>query len=197
MKWIASLITGIFLVSCAPLWAGPNHGEAIGPSADKSDLIFVRTGDRLHYYVMDSKRKICFFHSRLYGKRHMVEIACDKIPEAQAFLGTSVAKAAQTKGQKHDSDSTLMKEAPKKIESREPNTPAPRNKPLSNADRANYKRVYVQYFCARKAGNNPELDVILARHGLTRDAYGQLKTEFGKDKILWSGITTELAKVCP
>jgi hypothetical protein len=176
-------IIAVSLSSCAPIWV--QSDQPFEPTVEKSDLVFIRTGDRKHYYVIDTKRRLCFFHSRLYGKKHMVEIACEKVPEYQDFVSAPALtpSAPDAKGVE-----------PPKGSPEPPETTSA--KVLTDTDRENYRRVYVQYFCARKGGEDPDLEVILSRHGLDRSTYLQLKEEFGRDKARWAALTALASKAC-
>ena len=192
---------------CGSMWskgATRSEQEPFAPSAksNKSDLIFVRTGDRRYYYVIDKRRRACFFHAPMYGKKHFVEIACERLPEYEELTG----KAPQ--GEPH------LTERPRREARRSPPSKRPTPSPkvadpsperaapepgvrLSNETRERFRRAWVQHFCARRSGAEEPLEVILSRHGLSQAEWSGAKDEFSRDQELWQALTAEALEACP
>ncbi len=107
--WLASHAVGVLRLSltglglaatvqvaagCSPLYRQRPAAEPFSPASRSSDLIFVRTGDRHYYYVIDPKRQLCFFHSPLYGQSHMVQLDCSQFPDYERIVAGAEARRA-------------------------------------------------------------------------------------------------------
>ena len=179
--------------ACAALFER-EQAEPFEPAVENSDLVFIRTGDRNYYYVIDKKRGVCFFHGRLYGRKHMAEMDCQKLPEYQRFAGKPAPQPAEPKSDKTPRrDTGAETEAPPNPGSKVQRPPVT----LSNEDREAFRRVHVQHFCSRKRGAEEELTTLLSRHQLTRDQYDDAKAEFSADRDLWEALTAEAMAACP
>ena len=187
-------IIGISLLlgGCIP-WQF-NEYEPFNPTSNQSDLEFVRTGDKAYYYVIDRKRKICFFHARMYGHSHMTEIPCDRLPEYASTAEPATPKP-QKLNKKPDATSAPSKTKAQGQTKAPPKSPVS-TPPLTTAERTGFKRAYIQYFCARKTGKSEELDAILSRHGIDRNRYELGKAEFSADKDLWVSLSKEATEAC-
>lgn len=187
---------------------------APGASGESSDLIFVRTGDRRYYYVIDKKRRACFFHAPMYGKKHMAEMDCRKLPEFEELAGPDPrqppAVAHRTPRQperqpdhEHHTDRRPAPAYPDTPRAQPPTAAAPSEPPhaageaLSNEVRERFRRAYVQHFCARRGGVDEPLEVILSRHRLSSEQWTAAKAEFSGDRALWEALTVEAIEACP
>ncbi len=210
---IGFIVAGLLFSSgCGSLWSHERDRTPVAPTAPSSDLIFVRTGDRAYYYIVDKQRGLCFFHSTLYGKKHLVELDCEKLPEYRDILRRA--------GVKHPPKRVAISPPPKPKTMRDhgrlirPKTDAPqvytpRSPPaepdvsehdhtgLSDEDRNAFRRAWVQRFCSRRAGSDEPLDVVLTRHGLDMERWDLAKREFSADRDLWSALTSEAMETCP
>ncbi len=190
MKNAVAILALLLFGGCGALWQPGVRHEPMKPTAQNSDLVFVRTGDRAYYYVIDKKRHVCFFHSTLYGKQHMTEMDCNKLPEFNELVGN--APRTRTR----PSPRAAAKPRPAPVAPARP-APAARPTTLSNEDRNAFRRAYIQHFCARRSGTEEPLAAILPRHGLDARKWNAAKTEFSADKDLWSALTTEAMEACP
>lgn len=212
-RTLPSLVIALLLLSsgCGSFWSSSKktEDEPFKPSATKgnSDLVFVRTGDRRYYYVIDRKRRACFFHAPMYGKKHLAELDCQKLPEFEEIAGPAprhdpprVARRAPRHRPVAPPPATAPPPEPAAPPAAtphagEPDPSAPGS--LSNETRERFRRAYVQHFCARRAGADEPLEVILSRHRLTPSQWSAAKTEFSADRVLWQALTTEAMESCP
>jgi hypothetical protein len=211
----------IFSTGCGALWSHEKSRKPVAPTSTDSDLVFVRTGDRAYYYIVDTRRQLCFFHSTLYGKKHLVEMPCDKLPEYQQVMAQAgvtprpaaprTAPAATVTAPKRApvyrpgaGDVAKVAEHEHRKKRGDVQEPVAEVTPaavatggLTNEDRNAFRRAWVQRFCARRAGQGEALDTLLARHGLDVERWDTAKAEFSSDRDLWSALTGEAMDTCP
>lgn len=215
---LIALVVALLLVGgCGGMWT-TGSGDPFAPTVEDGDLVFLRTGDRRYYYVIDRKRRMCFFHATLYGKKHLETIECTKLPEFEQFAGKQAPVATQKtapkvvrKSPRAPSQNTARSprngatgegRAPR-YSSREPTVRAePQNvrgelaSQLTDENRLAFRRAYIQQFCAKKRGQDEPLPVILSRFGLDESAWDAAKKEFSSDKDLWEALTAEALESC-
>ena len=196
MKTTVPLILVLAVSAGCGSWLRDEPREPFTPASNKSDLVFLRTGDRSFYYIVDKKRNLCFFHGTLYGKKHLAEIDCQKIPEWRRVAGLPDAPPADP-GAPGPGAPPADPGAPPPVDPGGVPPAAPPGPPLTTADRESFRRAWVQYFCARRTGTDESLDAILGRHGLDQDRWNRAKDEFSRDKALLSALQDEARRVCP
>ena len=166
----------------------PSEGEApFEPTSQDSDLIFARTGDLQYYYVIDTRRELCFFHARLYGKKHLAPIECDTIPEYYDLTGRTAPITGDEEEPAAETD-----EAPADSPSHDPTAPTP-----EETARSSFRRAWVQIVCAKKAGREEPLEVLLSRHGLDTESFERLEAELRADGPAWKTLENDAAAACP
>lgn len=186
----ALILLLLLCTGCGALWSSQSQREPMVPTpGEGGDLVFLRTGDRAYYYVVDKKRAICFFHATMYGKKHLEPIDCQKLEEAAEILSRA--------GHTPTPPPQAAPPAPPAPATAPPATdPAPTPTALTNEDRQSFRRAYIQHFCARRQGRDEPLDVFLTRHALPRSRWDTALKEFSADRDLWSALTSEAVESC-
>ena len=88
----AALIIVLLLSSgCGVFFHATSQQRPFTPSNTNGDLVMVRTGDQQYYYIVDKKRGVCFFHAKMYGRTHLVNLPCEDIPEYGDIMGMTAA----------------------------------------------------------------------------------------------------------
>ena len=205
-----SVLVGSLLLmgGCGALWHDGSHREPFQPDQSDSELVFVRTGDRSYYYVIDKERGLCFFHARMYGRDHLVEMDCHKLPEYREITG-------QAPPSPHDAQEAPLEPEEQPLvpqgEDLQPAEPAPASPDsevpqaeepevsheLTNEERNAYRRAYVQFYCSQRREEPEPLHVILSRHGLDQATWRHAQAEFSEDRDLWDALTSEAMRACP
>ena len=203
-RLLATILAFLFFGGCGPLWGEREEDkEALRPTKDSSSLIVLRTDDRQYYYVIDKKRRLCFFHARMYGKKHLAEMDCQKLPEAEQYLGA----APVPRGPEETRASSGHPHGPMDADPGPPTAPSTAHEGAPAADppasgltdevRERFRRAYVQHWCSKRSGADEPLEILLSRHGLSEAQWDQAEAEFSKDKDLWEALTAEATEACP
>ncbi|MFT5430951.1 MAG: hypothetical protein ACI9OJ_001630 [Myxococcota bacterium] len=159
------------------------------PESNESDLVFVRTGDRKYYYIIDKARSRCFFHAPLYGRKHLAPIKCDSIPEYADLMGEH--------GHEHPSEEPASEETPAEQPVANSGEPVPDDEAAHNDAMDSFRRAWIQKFCAARAGYEEPQTVLLSRHGLSIEQWDQFETDFKGDPDAWSALQQDADSTCP
>ncbi|MBT9559408.1 MAG: hypothetical protein IV100_25490 [Myxococcales bacterium] len=189
---------------CSPLYRNRPTAEPFSPASRNSDLIFVRTGDRHYYYVIDPKRQLCFFHSPLYGRDHMVQLDCGQFPDYERIVAGAEARRSGTSapelngpGDVEPDPTGTPTEAPEAAPL--PPTGAPAETPDEAEGRVYdaFRRAYVQVQCGRREKDEEPLELILSRFQLDQETWQAHLDAAKDDEATWADLQTEVDRTCP
>lgn len=170
------LMTLLLAGGCGPFYYGP-YQEPFEPTAKEGDLLFLRTGHRDFYYIVDQKRDLCFFHARMYGRDHLAAIDCAKVPGARPPAADAPPAAE-----------------PVPVEPA-PVPPAPGS--LTDTDREAFRRAYIQFHCSQKSDTPEPLESILFNQGLDQERWDRAQAELAADPGLRAELDADAAAACP
>jgi hypothetical protein len=189
---------------CSPLYQNRPTAEPFSPASRNSDLIFVRTGDRHYYYVIDPTRQLCFFHSPLYGRSHMVQLDCSQFPDYERIVAGAAARrsgATAPDGNGPGDAASAPSETPTDAPEVAPLPPtgAPAETPEEAEGRVYdaFRRAYVQLECGRREKDEEPLDLILSRFQLDQDTWQAHLDAAKEDEATWTDLQTEVDRTCP
>ncbi len=158
---VAALGTGCFHM------VARQRFEVVATPAPDSDFVLVRTRDHNHYYLIDAARRLCFLHTRLYGREHMVPFDCANFRDYEQVLEDDAARrgprVARTEGD------PAPEVAPGTAAAPEPVVAPDEERPEDQA----FRRAYVQLECSRREKAEEPLEVVLERFKLSREAWDQ------------------------
>ena len=186
--------------ACGPLPGDSPRAAAPAPPPDR-EVVTIRTGDPHSFYLVDTRRELCFFGYRRYPQLTLVP--CEEIPEARELLGypTDGPDAAESP------DPAVVPaegEAPMvgEVEGEEPGDEVPAMAPTTTDERERFASAYVELFCAyRRSGAEdtgpPDEAAIAARHGLDPERYDELKTAIAADATAWTELSKRAVAACP
>jgi hypothetical protein len=200
LTWLRRISLALLVTTsgCGVFFHSTSTQRPFNPTNDNSDLVIVRTSDKQYYYIVDTKRSVCFFHAKMYGRTHLVSLPCEDIPEYEDIMGLAPRKSAATPTPaKQDpaaaKTSDSMPIPPKKV-SRTP--PAEKAPALDTKEMAKVETAFIELQCNRRKGKIEDLETLLERHSLSLDTWEEAMNELQATPERWSTLHDNAAKQC-
>jgi hypothetical protein len=177
---------------------GPLPGERPA-GAPPPDIVTLHTGDGRYFYLVDTRRALCFFGDRY--RPQLTRLDCAELPEAAELLGWEPA-APGTEDDEPGAPplSAPGDDAPDTVEP--PPRGAPAGPPPTPAERQQFEQAFVERFCAirRPADADegpPDEPGGDAPHGLTPERYDQVRDHLSADEVAWRALSEKALAACP
>ena len=146
------------------------HAQAATPEGG-GDLWFIETGDPESYYVVDGRRRLCFFRHR----DGLVLVPCEDVERPSgAPSGRSDAATVPPEPPLHEGEGA----APEFDEA------------------VAFARAYGEILCASRRGEPPKAREILQRHGFTPQRYTAVEARVRQEPGAWRTLQTQAAASC-
>ena len=203
--WLVYIIIAqlLFTSGCAVFFRPHSGQRPFEPATEEGDLVFVRTGDHRYYYVVDTARDICYFHAPMYGRKHLVQIACADLPEyddivAENRRGSQPPAAAEppatptTKAARRPVPTT--KERPAKTQAS-----AQQAKNMPTVDDDQMQRIVAAFNelqCNRRKGKVEGLETFLERHKLSLDTWERAMESLQAQPERWTKLHDDADAAC-
>lgn len=205
---VASLsMAGLLAGAGAGAGCGPLPGDGprtAPPPPDRArEVVTIRTDDPTYFYLVDTRRGLCFFGDR--RRPQLTRVACEELPEARELLGL-VADPADPHAPHGDVPPAPAAgppdpPAPVAETDPEPEPELPPAAPPTAEERDAFSAAYVEVFCAyRRSGAEdagpPDESEIAERHGLTPERYDEVRTAVAADAAAWAELTRKAMEAC-
>ena len=200
LAWLTRLAVVLLLTTsgCGVFFHSTSTQKPFTPSTDQGDLVIVRTGDHQFYYVVDKKRQLCFFHAKMYGRTHLVNLPCEDIPEYNDIMGLASANdETERPAEQPKTTASITNPAPARTPKAVSKSPPEQQAPtLDESQMANVKTAFNELQCNRRKGNIEPLETLLQRHNLSLDTWEQAMNELQATPERWATLHDEAAKSC-
>ncbi len=170
------------LVGCEPLPGGGPTGPR--PFQDPPEIVTVLTENARFFYLIDTRRALCFFGNRYSAQ--LTRVPCEELPEARQIFGWDEPDYAEEEPVVITPD-TAPEDGDEPVE------------PPTEAERSHFEAAYVELLCARRAEGGaepPSIEELVARHALSAARYGELKVLLSQDADYWRALSQRAAGAC-
>lgn len=188
-------LVGLVALAGSYIWlngCGPLPGDEPYSVRAPREIVTIYTQDPLYFYLVDTRRGLCFFGYR--RSPQLTRVDCWEIPEARELLGLY---------DEEPTDAALEEEMPPPEEGEPEALPEEDpGQPPTAEERTAFEAAYLEYFCAmRKSASEsdgpPDKDAIIGSHGLTPERYLQVRGHLAADKEAWSALSQRAFEACP
>lgn len=223
---LATIVSGCFYESYrrepGPPPPYPPETQRQGPPP-VPEVVIIPTQSRSMRYIVDTRRRLCFFQYMRYGRPLMVGVDCNRVPEAGRLFARVTPQGPHDPNQPGPNEPPAPPRGPEtpptpdgpgprvpapnvpptpvpptpNVTPNGPDTPAPKTS-LSQKDLDAVRKLYPEVVCLSRQGKLTE-DVLKARLqslGLTVALYRQALDKLSADKDTWSKLTKDALKRC-
>jgi hypothetical protein len=150
-------------------------------------IVYIPTDSPNMRYIVDVKRRLCFFQIFTYGQQSVTQIDCASIPETSEIFGEEMQPEQQPPEEQQQME-----------EPQSQTTTGEKPIDVTDQDRQLYSQVYIDIFCLVQKGQPDEeqIKAIYEKHGLDKDRYNALGDVLMKDKAFWDQLSGEAVSRC-
>lgn len=188
---------------------GPLPGERHEAAAPPPDIVTVHTGDGRYFYLVDTRREMCFFGDRY--RPQLTKVPCEEVPEAWDLLGWEATEAVPPNDAEVETgeDEPIPPLSPPGQDngagdevSPPPDESVDPGPPPTAEEKQSFEKAFVERFCASRRPSDedtgpPDAAAIAERHGLTPERYEQVREHLSRDAAAWRALSESALKACP
>lgn len=200
-----AVLVGLGSLAGAGGGCGPLPGDRDGAAAPPQDIVTVHTGDGRYFYLVDTRRALCFFGDRY--RPQLTKVPCEDVPEAYELLGWD---PTPEDGEAFDDGSDAVEPLRPPDDTSQPDgdaEPPPPERadpgpPPTPEERQAFEQAFVERFCASRQPTDaeagpPDEEAIARRHGLTPERYEQVRDHLAADAAAWRALSEQALAACP